>query len=316
MLKVMNELILDRRGRMLETPAFLAPVTERERSWWRLLLMVVVGGLLAVLASLVAVIVVVLVAVLVGGMPLDDLPRLLSGEADESRPLLSYSFELAAAGLSLIATALVIVPFAARLYRRPVKSFITAAPRFRWALVAIGFAVAAPLVGLAIAAEVAIGETTLEPPILRATDWSEAAGYIGVAVVFLFMAALAEEMFFRGWLLQQTSAFTRSIPILLIVNGVLFSLIHVDPDPGAFFVRAAMGAGWCWIGLRLGGLEFATGAHLANNLAVTLFVQPLTFTLPTGEPSDLGSVIVQLAVVGATIAAVEYGLRRRRAAAA
>ena len=119
-------------------------------------------------------------------------------------------------------------------------------------------------------------------------------------------------MFFRGWMLQQTSAFTRSIPVLLIVNGVLFSLVHGDPDPGAFVVRAAMGIGWCWIGLRLGGLEFATGAHLANNLAVTLFIQPLTLKLPTGEASDLRSVAVQLAIVGVTVAAVEYYVRRGR----
>lgn len=312
MLKVMSELILDRRGRMQETPAFLAPVTERERSIPRLLLMVLVGGFLALLASLVAVIVVVLVAVLVGGMPIDDLPKLLSGEAGDSRPLLSYSFEYAAAGLSLFATAAVIVAFAARLYGRPMKSFITVAPRFRWGLVGAGILVAAPVVVVAIVAELAMGSERLNPPLLRAADVTEAAAYVVIAAFFLFLAALAEEMIFRGWLLQQTSAFTRSIPILLIVNGVLFSLIHVDPDPGAFLVRAAMGMGWCWIGLRLGGLEFATGAHLANNLAITTLVEPLTLKMPSGEPSAPAAVIIQLAIVLLTVIAVEWWLRRRR----
>ena len=314
MLKVMSELILDRQGRMQETPAFLAPVTERERSIPRLLLMVLVGGFLAVLASFVAVIAVVFVAVLVGGMPIDDLPQILSGEAGENRALLSYSFEYAAAGLSLFATAVVIVAFAARLYRRPMGSFITAAPRFRWRLVGAGILVAAPVVVLAILAELALGSETLSPPVLRGT-LPEALGYIGIAAFFLFLAALAEEMIFRGWLLQQTSAFTRSIPILLIVNGVLFSLIHVDPDPGAFLVRAAMGMGWCWIGLRLGGLEFAAGAHLANNLAITTLVEPLTLKMPSGEPSAPAAVLIQLGIVALTVIAVEYWLRRRKTAA-
>lgn len=309
----MTDMILDRQGRMQDTPSFLAPVTGRERHLGRLLLLVVLGGLFSIVTSVIAVMLVSLVGANITGQSLGEAMKALVEGGAADRSLISYAFEFSAIGLSLFAMAASFLAVAGWLYKRPVKSFVTAAPRFRWGLVAIGFAVAAPLVGLAIAAEVAIGDTAIAPPILRATDWSEAAGYIGVAVVFLFLAALAEEMFFRGWLLQQTSAFTRSIPILLIVNGVLFSLVHGDPDPGAFVVRAAMGMGWCWIGLRLGGLEFATGAHLANNLAVTLFIQPLTLKLPTGEASDLRSVLVQLAIVAATVAAVEYGLRRRKA---
>ena len=312
MLVAMSDMILDRRGRMQDTPPFLAPVTERERSIGRLVLFIVVGGLLAVLASVLAVMAATIVAVLVGGMPVDQITRLLTGEGGEDRPLLSYAFEFSVAGLSLFAMAVVLIAFAARIYKRPMKSFITAAPRFRWRLVGLGVLVAAPIVGLAILTELAWATTPLEPPILRAVNWGEAAGYIGVATLFLFLAALAEEMVFRGWLLQQTSAFTRSIPILLIVNGVLFSLVHADPDPGAFLVRAAMGMGWCWIGLRLGGLEFATGAHLANNLAITLLVEPLTLKLPTGEASDPRAVLLQLAMVAVTVAVVEFVLRRRQ----
>jgi membrane protease YdiL (CAAX protease family) len=308
----MSELILDRRGRLQDTPAFLAPVGDRERSILRLILFVVVGGLLAILASVVAVMVVSAVAANLSGQPLGPTLKALMEGGPPDRSLISYAYEFSAAGLSLFAMAAALIAFAARLYRRPMRSFITAAPRFRWRLVALGFAVAAPLVGLAVLAEVAWGETVLEPPILRATDWREAAAYAGVAAAFLFLAALAEEMVFRGWMLQQTSAFTRSIPVLLLVNGLLFSLVHGDPDPGSFLVRAAMGMGWCWIGLRLGGLEFATGAHLANNMAVTLLVQPLTMTLPTGEASDVRSVLVQLTIVAATVAAVEFGLRRNK----
>ena len=149
---------------------------------------------------------------------------------------------------------------------------------------------AAPIVGAEILTELAMGGEQLNAPVLRASGLAEAAGYVGIAAFFLFLAAFAEEMVFRGWLLQQTSAFTRSLPILLLVNGVLFSLIHVDPDPGAFIVRAAMGMGWCWVALRMGGLEFATGAHLANNLAITVLVEPLTLKMAIAGALILGSV--------------------------
>lgn len=311
----MSDLILDRRGRMQETPAFLAPVTARERNVWRLLLLIVLGLLFSLFVSVIVVMLVAVAASQITGEPLGQAMKALVEGGPADRSLISYAYEYSAIGLSLFAMAASFVAIAGWLYKRPVLSFITVAPRFRWRLAAVGFAVAAPLVGLAIAIEVALGETQLEPPILLATGLGEAAGYIAVAAVFLFMAALAEEMFFRGWMLQQVSAFTRSVPVLLIVNGVLFSLVHGDPDPGAFLVRAAMGMGWCWIGLRLGGLEFATGAHLANNLAITLFVEPLTLKLPTGEASDPRAVLVQLAIIVLTIIAVEYGLRRKRSAA-
>lgn len=308
----MSELILDRQGRLQETPDFLAPVTERERSVGHVILVAVIGVVLAFLASLLAVMGVAIVAG-VGGMPLDRMTDMMAGKGPDIRPLLDHTFDYAAAGLALIVMAIALVAFAARIYRRPIKSFITAAPRFRWSHFGLGLLVAAPIVVLAIVSELALGGQSLEPPILRAAGLGEAAAYVAIAAIFLFLAAFAEEIFFRGWLLQQTSAFTRSVPILLLVNGIIFSLIHADPDPGAFIVRAAMGMGWCWVALRLGGLEFATGAHLANNLAISVLVEPLSLKMPTSEPSAPAAVAIQLAIVALTLIIVEYWLRRRRA---
>lgn len=313
----MSELILDRHGRLQDTPAFLAPVGERERSLGRLAGFVVLVPVLAVITiALVLTVVMGVGAAILGADDGRSLMQALQTLNDSNRPgrtLLSYAYEFAAVGLGLFAAAAAIIAVAAKLYRRPMRSFITTAPRFRWRLAALGMAVAAPLIGLALLAELSWGETAIEPPILRATGVLDAAGYIAIAAVCLFLAALAEEMVFRGWLLQQTGAFTRSVPILLAVNGLLFALVHFDPDPGAFAVRATMGAGWAWIALRLGGLEFATGAHLANNLIVSVLAQPLALTPPTAaETADPRSVLVQFAVVLITVAVVELALRNKR----
>lgn len=289
-------------------PSFLTAAGERERSIGRLIGFLALAIVLATIASLIAVVGVSAVAAALTGRPMTELMEGLASGGAADRSLLSYGYEFSVAGASLFATAGVWIALAARFYHRPMRSFITTAPRFRWKMAAAGMAVAVPLVALALIVELLVSGTAIEPPILSAVSLNEALGYAAIAAVGLFLAALAEEMIFRGWLMQQTAVFTRSIPIILIVNGVLFSLIHMDPDPGAFVVRAVMGAGWAWIALRLGGLEFATGAHLANNLAISLLAQPLTLAPPSGEAADPGAVGLQLAVVAATIAVVEIGI--------
>ena len=309
----MSELILDRRWRLRETPAFLEPVGERDRSVGRLFVFVPLGLILAVLATALVVVAVMGAGAAVLARQGHSLPDALNMLAHGDRPgrtLAGYTYEFATAGLSLFASAVVLLSLAAKLYRRPMRSFVTAAPRFRWKLALLGFGVALPIILIALFAEQAWTSERLHPPILSGAGAGDVAIYVLAATVFLFLAALAEEMIFRGWLLQQTGAFTRSIPILLAVNGILFSLAHGDLDPGAFLVRAGMGATWAWIALRLGGLEFGAGAHLANNLLVSLLVQPLTLTAPTHQQADLRSGLVQLAILGASVAAVELLVRR------
>jgi hypothetical protein len=73
-----------------------------------------------------------------------------------------------------------------------------------------------------------------------------------------------------------------------------------------------MGAGWAWIALRTAGVEFTTGAHLANNLFVALFVAPVKFVSPAAAgPADLRPALIELAIVLAMVGIVEVWLKRR-----
>ena len=304
----MSELILDRRWRLTETPDFLKPVGERERRIGPLLVFLALGAILFVLASVLA-IGVVMAAMAFNGHSLTQAMAVMSGGKRLGLSLSSYNYVLAMAGLSLFTSAFALLWLAVRFYHRPFRSFVTAAPRFRWKLVLLGFAIALPILGIAVGLQQAFSPEPMHPPILTATGPGDLAFYILAAVGFLFIAALAEEMIFRGWLLQQTSAFTRSIPILLLVNGILFSLAHGDLDPGALFVRALMGASWAWIAIRVGGLEFGAGAHLANNLLIVLLIEPVSLAAPAHEKADIGAGLIQLAIVGASVAAVELLIR-------
>ena len=293
----MRALILDRFGRIAGPAPFLAAAGPYDRSLGRTALFVA-----AALAATLAV-------ALTLALALAALPN-----ADRAgRSLISYGYELSVAGLGSFAAAAAALALAARIYRRPVRSFLTAAPRFRWRAVAAGLAVGLPLVGVAFAVEQLIAPSPLAAPIATpGAGLAERLAYAGVALVTLYGAAFAEEALFRGWLLQQTAAWTRSAPVILAVNGVAFSLAHLDPDPAGFLVRAVMGAGWAWIALRTAGVEFTTGAHLANNLFVALIVTPVRFTAPAAHgPTDLRPALIELAIVLAMATVVELWLRRR-----
>lgn len=216
-------------------------------------------------------------------------------------------------GLGLFAMALTFLTVASLIYRRPLRSFLTSAPRFRWSLVAWGAVINFALLGIVLAADVLSGHSEVEPPLLTpGATLSMRLTYALSCVGVFYLAALAEEMIFRGWLMQQLGAFTHRIVLILAVNAVLFSLIHLDPNIDAFLSRIAMGLAMGWIVLRTGGLEFAVGAHMANNLLITLFIEPLTAADVERHPFDIGSLAVELVSATLLVLAVELFLRRSR----
>jgi uncharacterized protein len=268
---------------------FLADLGPSDRRFWRALL----AGVTGVAAGIVAIIILVVLLMIAGAVILlsqgydpNDLQRLVAALSDDSLPMnLSMTLAVIAALAVLNGfLSLVVVTIASLVVRKPLKASITAAPTFRWrqlvtGLVLYGLAMI-PMVGLMYAS----GEAKGEIPLLSLTHSAgEIALYVVGAVVGLIVAAGAEELAFRGWLLRHTAAFVRSPWILLLINGVLFSAIHADPDPNAFIARAVMGMIFCYMALRLGGIEFAIGAHAANNIMIVLFIEPMSLKMPAPE---------------------------------
>jgi membrane protease YdiL (CAAX protease family) len=302
----------------LERFAFLANTQPAERRWSPPLVVLVAGGLLAVIVLAVVMLSVLWAAALVmwaasdGAMSVGRAYGVLSDVGRTGRTLQSYAYELTSVGLGSWAAAWAVIALAARLYRRPFRTFLTAAPRFRWSLVLAGLTIALPIVGGPLAVGYLSGHGEGVAPVLAPGPalWARAV-YIAASITFLGMAALAEEVLFRGWLLQQSAVFIRNVGLLLAVNGLLFSAAHFDPDPGAFILRAAMGAAWSWVVLRTGGVEFALGAHLANNLLISLFIKPVSFAPAKRPPTDYRELAVEVAGMLVMVAAVELLVRRR-----
>lgn len=273
----------------LSQSAFIADLTTREKSLWR----VTVTVLVAIVAGIpIALIVGVIASVVFGAVSglfqgdLRTIARHVSALLDPNHVSLTSSLGIM---FLVVATngalALTLVGVAALLTGRRLKNYVSVAPRIRWRLLACGLALSALAIAPTVLVSEALDPHPPVPPLLTmAADWPTRLGYALACIALLVPAAAAEELVFRGWLLRETAALTRAPWVLMAVNGVLFSAVHGQFEPSAFLLRALMGAGFVYMTLRLGGIEFSTGAHAANNIIIVLFIQPLTTALPPPQP--------------------------------
>lgn len=156
------------------------------------------------------------------------------------------------------------------LHGRPMRSFITAARRVNMRAAFLSFGVFMALEVIATVIDYAI----------------EPAGYSFVlnpgrylvflpfVLVLLPLQVLAEEVLFRGYLLQAVGRFTANRLALVAIPAGIFAVIHfANPEAIAGGVAALgyyviMASYLTWITIKGNGLEYAFGLHLANNLTV------------------------------------------------
>ena len=98
------------------------------------------------------------------------------------------------------------------------------------------------------------------------------------ALALILMQVSAEEVAFRGYLLQQLRARFRSPLIWAVLPALAFGALHFDPatygvvNATAYVVNAAtMGTLAAFVTMRTGNLGAAIGLHFGNNASVTLF---------------------------------------------
>lgn len=312
-----------RMGDILEAARrspFLDDLSPRDRDPWRSLFAVPVGVLAGVVAALLGAITATLAALLIvsgldGAPAAGDLfqiftdPTLTDPSARQSLFLLAVL-----AGVNLGA-AVGFVYAAGAVHHRRITDYINSGERFRKRLLIGGLVI----VGATMAGLVAIAAATgqsIDPPLWRTSpNLAGRALYATMAVGLLILAAAAEELVFRGWLLKQSAAYVRNPIVLMALNGLLFAAIHLDPNLDTFIFRAAMGAGLTWMALRLGGIELGIGAHAANNAVILLLIRPMT-TRPDAphefKAGLIASAVVMLAgLIGVTELAARWPTLRR-----
>ena len=96
--------------------------------------------------------------------------------------------------------------------------------------------------------------------------------FLPVVLLFIPLQCLAEEVFFRGYLLQGLSSILKNAWVLSLVNGAFFVLLHLSnpevPQSPIIMILYYLLTGFLLslVTIRTNSLEVAIGAHTANNL--------------------------------------------------
>jgi hypothetical protein len=192
------------------------------------------------------------------------------------------------------------------IHLRKFLSLVTPLRKLDWKRLFQGF-----VVWFVLAAMVAIVESLFHPGRYVLTlDLGAYIPFVLLAVILLPIQTSAEELFFRGYLLQTLGLRIRNIWILSAISGIVFMLPHLlNPEARLNFILMGLyyfciGATMAFITLKDGRLELALGLHAANNLFTGMFANTVVTVLPT--PSMF--TVMELDVVYSVTASIVMNL--------
>lgn len=169
---------------------------------------------------------------------------------------------------SFVVFLLAIVAAVKIIHRRPVISLINPTLRIMWKSVFIG------LVGwFFLTAASSLVDALIHPGSYQLTfSWPRWLWFTLIALPLTTIQTSAEELFFRGYLLQAFGRSIRSRWVLISLSGLVFAIPHfLNPEMEMGFGLLALyyfafGCFLTWITLQTNSLEYALGIHAANNL--------------------------------------------------
>lgn len=229
-----------------------------------------------------------------------------SGQFMGIEPILSFAVPMLASVLFLIGIFLAI----RLIHQRPFKTLITSARAVVWGRFFQGFTVWFILSGL-----MSLVEALLYPGrYIWTLDLRRYIPFAFLALVLIPIQTSAEELFFRGYILQGVGLRLRNIWILSAISGFLFMVPHfLNPEARLnygmmgfyyFFIGAVM----AYVTLRDGRLELALGLHAANNLFSALFANYVVTVMPTPSLFTVNTLDVVYSVSAAVIGLIVFVL--------
>lgn len=99
-----------------------------------------------------------------------------------------------------------------------------------------------------------------------------------ISVVFITLQTIAEEVLFRGYLLQGIVVKTKNVWVAVISTSILFGLMHAaNPEIevlgyGVLFYYILTGFFLGYIAMKDNGLELSMGYHAINNIFASVFL--------------------------------------------
>jgi membrane protease YdiL (CAAX protease family) len=265
---------------------YLEAARQGRNDWWRYLI-----SFPAILISWL----------MVGTIPVLLLMAYVSIDGDPVTSFSGTGFVGIPRVLEFLATMLTFIPLivatllAVRfIHARSLQTLITGETHIRWGRVFAGAGV-----WLVIAALVSMVEALFYPGRYILTFQPAALiVFAVVALIFIPLQTSAEELLFRGYLLQWIGLRLKNKWLLSLLNGALFFLPHIaNPEMATNSILVglgyfAMGFFLTLITLKDNGMELALGMHAGNNLFSVLFANytvtalpsPALFTIQTLDP--------------------------------
>ncbi len=184
--------------------------------------------------------------------------------------------EFVAINASILTLGVAVVVVVVVLHRRPWRTLVTPYAQIDWWRIGQGAAV-----WVALALVFSLIEHLLYP---GRYAWSlDLARWLPFALAALLLTPLqcaAEELVFRGYVIQGLGRLLRNPLVLVVLSGLLFAIPHLLNPEVAAYGLAIMAANYFVMGLFLGAitlrdgrLELAIGAHAGNNLLLALVVR-------------------------------------------
>jgi uncharacterized protein len=278
---------------------YLEVARSGKNDWWRYVISLPVIVLIWVMLGSIPVI------LLMAYVSMDENPATgFSGTGFNGVPVIPEFLITMSSFIPFIVATLLAVRF---IHARSLKTLITSESHIRWERMFAGAGM-----WMVIATILSVLEALLYPGRYVLTFQPAALLVFAVlALIIIPIQTSAEELFFRGYLLQWMGLRLKNKWFLSILNGVLFFLPHAaNPEmaSGSILIGLgyfAMGFFLALITLQDRGIELALGMHAANNLFAGLFANyvvtalpsPSLFTIQTLDPVySLVSLVVGMVV--------------------
>lgn len=204
-----------------------------------------------------------------------DLNTLHFTGVDSLWPYLAINFTL----LTMLVGVFLTVRF---LHQRQFISLLTPLASVDWRRMLEGFTVFFVLIAIATA-----GEAWFKPGAYQVTfDPKQFLIFLPIALIITPLQAAAEELLFRGYLMQGLGLLSRRAFVPVLGSSLLFMAAHLtNPEVGEDMyliplLYLLMGLFLAIITVKSNSLELAIGVHAANNLFTVLIMNYANSALP------------------------------------
>ena len=229
---------------------FLQNSRKGKNTWWRYVL------------SFLSIIVAFVIINLVIRSFIGDLRARFSGN-DLAQDVIMYSL----ISFTFLFALLIFGIVSTKLHQRPFMTYINIEKTFNMKAFIVGFLI----FGILIFISNLLTDYAKFELFLKDFKWKNFSLLFILSFISIAIQSFFEELVVRGYILQGLSLKIKKLIPLLVVNSLIFGIMHFGYGIESFTASFLFGLSLVWVVVLQNRIEYVTGAHLANNLVLSLF---------------------------------------------